>query len=298
MACVVGVDIGGTKARVCVQHDAGAPSTFDEFPTGPAMDGPRLAAALRARLDGAAVRAAAIGVAVPGLVENGRVVASDVLPALAGWMPAEALGASAPLVVTLNDAKAGLVDAAAGEPTDATVALVIVGTGIGAAFLAHGRAVLGATGWAGELGSTPIERDGRIVRLDDAAAGAAILRSLGTDPAGVHARLAAREPSACEAVLRAGQALGIGLATLVNLLNPGRLVLAGGTLRYPGYVEAARDALGTWALAPLLAACRVDIPSDGADLVCRGAARHARAAAARLGRLERDAPEDDAGRRR
>jgi len=274
MATVVGVDIGGTKARLCTQHEGR--ESFEEFPTGPAMDGERLSAELRTRLERASC-AAAIAVAVPGLVESGRIVVSDVLPALAGWLPGATLGALAPAIVTLNDAKAGLVEASAGEPADATVALVMVGTGIGAALLAHGRAFGGASGWAGELGSIPIEREGRIVRLDDAAAGAAILRALGDDAAGAHARLAAREPAACEVVRRAGEALGLGLASLVNLFNPGKLVLAGGTLRYPGYAEAATAALERWALAPLFGACRVVVPPDGERLVCRGAARVAHA---------------------
>jgi len=275
MATVVGVDIGGTKARLCLQADGR--EAFEEFATGPAMDGERLTRELRTRLERASVRADAIAVAVPALVEDGRVVVSDVLPRLAGWSPAETLGVPARHAATLNDAKAGLVEAAADEPADATVALVMVGTGIGAALLAHGRALGGASGWAGELGSIPIEREGRIVRLDDAAAGAAILRALGGDATGVHARLAALDPAAREAVRRAGDALGLGLASLVNLFNPGKLVLAGGTLRYAGYEKAATAALERWALAPLFAACRVVVPPDGERLVCRGAARVARA---------------------
>ena len=271
MATVVGVDIGGTKACVCTRSEGR--ESFEEFRTGPAMDGAQIAAELRARLERSCVRAAAIAVAVPGLVEDGRVVVSDVLPALAGWHPAASLGALAPCVLTSNDAKAALVEVAAGEPADATVALVMVGTGIGAALLVHGRALGGVSGWAGELGSIPIDRAEGVVRLDDAASGAAILRALAIDAAGVHARLAAGERTACEVVERAGEAMGCGLATLVNLFNPGKLVVAGGTLRYAGYAQAAIAALERWALPPLLGACRVVMPPDGERLVCRGAAR-------------------------
>ena len=278
MATVVGIDIGGTKARLCVQ--GAGPERFEDFPTGAATDGARLAAEIRTRLEQASVVPAAIGIAVPGLVDGGRLVVSDVLPALAGWTPADALAAGAAHVVVLNDAKAGLVEAAFGEAPDATVALVMVGTGIGAAILVDGRPLRGASGWAGELGSIPIERDGRRVCLDDLASGAAILRACGLDPAALHARLAAGEPTAREVVQQAGDALGVGLATLVNLFNPGKLVLAGGTLRYPGYRLAATAALERWALAPLLAACRVEVPAEGDRLVCRGAARAARAASA------------------
>src|SRR4051812_43105628 len=118
MATVVGVDIGGTKARLCVQGDG--PERIETFATGAAMDAATLAAELRARLGAQAVRPAAIGIAVPGLVEGGRVLVSDVLPALADWRPAEALAVLAPHVVVLNDAKAGLVEAAAQAPPDAT----------------------------------------------------------------------------------------------------------------------------------------------------------------------------------
>src|SRR4051794_36942761 len=144
MATVVGVDIGGTKARLCLQDEGR--EVFEEFATGPAMDAERLSRELRARLDRASVRAAAIAVAVPGLVEDGRVVVSDVLPGLAGWSPAATLGVPGRHVATLNDAKAGLVEAVGDEPVDATVALVMVGTGIGAALMVHGRALVGASG--------------------------------------------------------------------------------------------------------------------------------------------------------
>ena len=283
MATVVGIDIGGTKARICTRSDGR--ESFEEFGTGRAMDGTQIAAEVRTRLELSRVRAAAIAVAVPGLVEDGRVVVSDVLPALAGWDPAASLGALAPCVLTSNDAKAALVEVAAGGPPDATVALVMVGTGIGAALLVQGRAFGGASGWAGELGSIPIDRPEGVMRLDEAASGAAILRALAVDAAGVHARLAAGERKACEVVERAGEAMGCGLATLVNLFNPGKLVIAGGTLRYAGYAQAALAALERWALPPLLGACRVVMPPDGEGLVCRGAARLALSSLSALLRL-------------
>jgi predicted NBD/HSP70 family sugar kinase len=240
------------------------------------MTATALAETLRARLAGA-TPIDAIGIAVPGLVEDGTVVMCDVLPGLAGWQPATAFASLTPQVLVLNDAKAGRVEALAGRPADASLVLVMVGTGIGAALVARGEPLDGASGWAGELGSIPVETADGVARLDDVASGSAILRALQLDAATLHARLAADDARARHVVTQAGRALGLGLATLVQLLNPDAIVLAGGTLRYAGYLEAARESLDRWALGPLRAACRIDVPHDGHLLVCRGAARSARA---------------------
>jgi predicted NBD/HSP70 family sugar kinase len=274
MARVAGIDIGGTKARICVQDAQG--ERIEELPTGAAMTAGALAAALH-RCLAAGPPVDAIGIAVPGLVEDGTVVLCDVLPDLAGWKPATAFSSMTPHVLVLNDAKAGCVEAAAGRPADSSLVLVMAGTGIGAAIVVRGEPLDGASGWAGELGLIPAETADGVARLDDIASGRAILDALQLDADTLHARLAAGDARARRVVAQAGGALGLGLATVVQLLNPDALVLAGGTLRYAGYLEAARASLDRWALAPLRAACRIDVPHDGHLLVCRGAARRARA---------------------
>lgn len=262
---------------MCVCVHAGGSVRYERAETGVETDGEVLARHIGQVLENLPGPAAAIGIAVPGLVEGGKVIMSDVLPRIAGWSPADSIQAGCPIVV-LNDAEAALIEATADMEARATAAVVMVGTGIGCAMLLDGAIFRGARGWAGELGSMPMVSNGHTGPLDAVAGGAALLRALGGNAEAAHARLAAGDPAAHAAVARAGEALGLGLATLINLLNPSRLVLAGGTLRYHGYTEAALQAARRFALPLLGGACAIELAAEGETLVARGAARCAEAA--------------------
>lgn len=256
---IAGVDLGGSRLRVVVDGRIVA-----ESPTGPAIRPDEIVARVRAALP-AAVRA--IGFAVPGLVADGKVVRADDLPAIAGWRPFRDLGLPGAVI---NDAQAALLADAADLPAGATAAVVMAGTGIGAAFLVHGRVLEGAGGFAGELGSVPADASG--ATLDMRASGAAILRAAGCDAPAFAARLAAGDAGARRIVADAGAALGRGLAGLVNLFNPARLTLAGGAVRWPGYAAAAFGAARAAALAEPMAQCALREADAPDTLVARGAA--------------------------
>jgi predicted NBD/HSP70 family sugar kinase len=86
------------------------------------------------------------------------------------------------------------------------------------------------------------------------------------------ARLAAvRNPSA--ALRRVGRYLGLGLGSIVNVLNP-EVVVLGGVLRwlYPVVREATDEALATAALVAPREQMRVVVPALGGDAVLVGAA--------------------------
>jgi predicted NBD/HSP70 family sugar kinase len=256
---IAGADLGGTKLRILVDG-----RIVLDVPTGPATTPADLERHIAGCLPPGT---AALGIAIPGLVDGDTVVLSDVLPLIGGWRPLAALGLPGNVI---NDARAALVADAVDLPAGATAGVVMVGTGIGASFLADGRPFEGAGGHAGELGSIPAGPDGRT--LDQLASGAAILRASGGTPAELHAKLAAGDAEAERLVADAGAAFGRGLATLVNLLNPARLTLGGGTLRYRGYVEAARAAAEAGSLGELWRACELRVAADPDTLVARGAA--------------------------
>jgi len=272
---VIGVDIGGSKMRICVlsQPDGdclqfGTNTSFDTSPQD-------LADVINGVIDRLPHPPSAIGVAVAGLVENARVVVSDVLPKISGWNPATSIAATCPIVV-LNDAEAALVEAAAGLPAGATAAMIMVGTGIGMALLVEGKIYRGARGLAGELGSIPTSPDGPPVTLDTLAAGAPLLRELGARADCISLNFDAAQESDRIAIERAGAALGFGLATLINLMNPERIILGGGTLRFPGYLDSALKAAKLRTLPQLWEACVIEKALDSETLVARGAARRAR----------------------
>lgn len=247
---VIGADLGGTKLRI-VRFD-GDTRQVRVLPTGPGLRPADIEAALPDM--------AALGLAVPGLVEDGAIVACNVLPGIVGWRPR--------VGTLLNDAQAALVADMEDPPAGTTAAIVMAGTAIGAAIAIDGRSYGGAHGFAGELGYMPMDGG----TLDDKAGGAAILRACGCDAPALAARLAAGDGAAMAAVRDAGAALGAGLATLANLIDPARVTLAGGTCAWPGYVDAARAAFAEFTLGPIAARCELRLSPWGADIVARGAA--------------------------
>jgi glucokinase len=133
---------------------------------------------------------------------------------------------------------------------------VVVGTGIGAGILTQGRLLRGWRGTAGELGHTTIEPDGPLCNcgnfgcLEALAAGPAIAQranraieqgrptllaapAAGQPPDAVVVMQAARQGDAVaqEIIWQTANYLGIGLATLLNLLNPEVIALGGGVIQ-------------------------------------------------------------------
>ncbi|HEY1177342.1 MAG TPA: ROK family protein, partial [Phytomonospora sp.] len=118
-------------------------------------------------------------------------------------------------------------------------AVVTVGPGVGCGLLLDGAMYTGATGMAGEFGHLPLDPAGPECAcgnrgcLEALASSTAILRDLalgGVDassPAEAAALARAGNPVAQAVYDRAGNALGRGLAALVNLLDLELVVLAG-----------------------------------------------------------------------
>ncbi len=264
----VGIDIGGSKLlALAIEGDTQIRS---QISTGRDFTVADAQAAIERFIDALPLRPGSIGIAIPGLVDRcGVVIACDVLPHLVGWQPARALSSICPVTV-LNDAEAALVQVVADLQPQQAIVVVMVGTGIGAAIWINGAIFRGASGWAGELGSMPLG-DGRT--LDECASGAAILEELGVSVQVMRAMAAGGESVTITEIERAGSALGMGLATLINLLNPEAIVLAGGTLQWRGYLDAAIHSAQKYALPDLWAACQLQVSPHGGDLVALGAAR-------------------------
>ena len=134
---------------------------------------------------------------------------------------------------------------------------VTVSTGIGSGIIANGSLVRGAGGWAGELGHMTVVRNGNRCPcgkrgcLEMYASGTAIancvkegLKRGGQNRYWEGCRLrditgevvsgAARkgDPLSIRARHLAADYLGIGLANVINLLNPRRIILGGGVMEH------------------------------------------------------------------
>jgi glucokinase len=266
----VGIDLGGTKLLMLAESPDGR--SVSRLPTGSAFGPADLEAAVAGFAASLPAPPDALGIAFPGLVDEHRtVVACDVLPRLVGWRPPRAVAGPWAFAL-LNDCEAALVAEGRGHDRTATLAVVVVGTGIGAAFQVDGRVLRGAAGWAGELGSIPIATGDAVRTLDQLASGQAIVERAGCDAAELERRAAGGDARIAEIIRDAGTALGLGLATVVHMLNPSALALGGGVLRLPGYSEAARVSARAHTLGPMWDACVVRPLRDGEHAAALGAA--------------------------
>jgi len=227
-----------------------------------------------------------VGVSVPGVVRNhdGCVRFAPNL----GWVDeplGELLaGALARPVQIANDADLGvLAEHRRGAARGYDDVVFIAGeVGVGGGVIVGGRPLVGAGGYAGELGHMRLTVDGRPCRCGSAGCweteiGAqAMARALGLADVGTEElvraiREAARTGSrSLDGVARH---VGLGLASLVNLLNP-RLVILGGVLRelLPVAGDVICAAMTASALDAPVQQVTVTAPQLGGDAVLVGAA--------------------------
>lgn len=240
-----------------------------------------------------------IGVAINGIVDAEAGI-SRFAPHF-GWRDAPL---AAPLAARFNipvylenDARAlAIAEQWFGVGRDVDTFLVVaVGYGIGGGFVVNGRLHRGALGGAGEFGHLPLLPDGPICScgkpgcLESLAAEPAIIRqaqaAVQSGVGGLLAQLPALTPErivqaaaagdeAARRVLRdAGAWLGVGLASLVNVLNPKLIVITGEAVHWGSwYFEAMEEQLRARAFDGLAEVVQIVPESGGNELWARGAA--------------------------
>jgi predicted NBD/HSP70 family sugar kinase len=295
---VLGVDVGVAVMRFAVSGVGGAlrgrleveRATSRRDPEGTADD---VAALVRCALADLRDRpVAAIGVAVPGVVrrQDGLVrVAANL-----AWhdvpfaeLLAARLGPDGPPVLLGNDAELGAVAEhlrGAGRGVDDLLYLV-GGVGLGGGIIAGGQPFGGATGYAGEVGHLVVDPAGHDCTcggrgcLETQVGLRALLRRLGRDDqgereavAGLVADAAAGDGDVLAALAECGAWLGRGIASLVNVLNPSRVLLGGYLAEvHPHVLPALRRALDHHAQRPNRSVVTVAPAALGRDAVLRGA---------------------------
>jgi predicted NBD/HSP70 family sugar kinase len=118
-------------------------------------------------------------------------------------------------------------------------ATLLLDEGIGCGIVVNGHLLAGSGGSAGEIGHVVIEpggskcRCGNLGCLETVAGATAITDAITSidqkvpDLATAASLVAESNQRAIDAVVNAGKALGTGLVTLLNLVNPGQVVLYG-----------------------------------------------------------------------
>ncbi len=264
----IGIDLGGTKlliicGNICCRTE-----------TGPNFSPLLMETKIRNFLKERNINPTGIGIAVPGLVDRaGNIKACDVLPQMTGWAPAETFADLGCKVVAINDVKAALAEEMHDAEEGITAGVIMVGTAVGAAFLIGGLPLMGATGLAGELGYMPMSINGEIKRLDELAGGGFLAAKLNINGKRLAELAKSGDTTALAVIREGGYSLGIALAAVINLLNPSRLALGGGTFSLPGYFDAAREAAAQHTISELWQACSLSGVRSGETVAALGAVR-------------------------
>lgn len=256
MKYAIGIDIGGTKISLVLGTEKGKVLARREIMTG-VREKTRacvkdLAANLRALILQSCIspkKILGIGVGCPGAVNanKGTLPRSPNLPGWAGIPLRRMLEKAAGFPVFMaNDANA----AALGEKKfgsgkkSKSLIYITVSTGIGGGIIINGRLHEGAGFAAGEIGHISIVPGGKKCLcgkrgcLEAYASGTAIARFYseakkkkiaGAKEVGIAAREG--DKLAIESYREAGYYLGIGIANLMNILNPEMIVAGGGVLK-------------------------------------------------------------------
>src|SRR5687768_17262153 len=285
MARYGGIDLGGTKIQAVVVDDAHQLLGSARHPTpttgGPADVALAMVGALREALAGADTATdelTGVGVGSPGAVdeEAGTVTSARNLPDWEGTYPlaeklAAALGAPVALSNDVNVATQAEFELGAAKPFRSILG-VFWGTGVGGGIVLEGQMWEGR-GAAGEIGHLVVKSDGRRCPCGrtgcmEAYAGRgametrarervadgektllfAIMEERGKQrlSSGIWERALARDDKlAHHLVDRAVDAIGVAVASALNLLDVEAVVIGGGLGLRLGepYVERIRDAM-------------------------------------------------------
>ena len=245
----IGIDIGGTEIKAA-KFNLISGKMLDQkmFPTkdGEVVDGePAFVNSVRKLIDEfskeAEPKLSNIGLSAPGLVQkNGRAI---------GYMPGRLQGIegldwttlidSNLTVHVINDAHAALMgevwQGAAKCLSD--VVMLTLGTGVGGAIMTDGKLLKGNIGRAGHLGHMSVDFEGAPDicatpgSIEDAIGNATIMERSNSQFKTTHDLIAAYadgDDFAKEVWLKSLRALASSLVSLINILDPERIVIGGG----------------------------------------------------------------------
>ena len=277
---VAGIDFGHSHVAVAIGDLTGAMIDFRRKPLHPGHPydaGLELASSLltdllgSARVAPAGLRALAMGVPAP--ITDGVVRSSAILPGWVGVNAQEAAEAHFGMPIHVeNDANLGaLAEHRVGVGRGHTCSVFLkISSGVGAGIIIDDRLYHGHLGAAGEVGHLTLDEQGPMCRcgsrgcLEAYASTPAVVEMMaGQLPgAGIDDVVEAAEAGNVAAVRTledVGLHLGWGLASIVNLLNPGLVVVGGDMARAgefllePARIGLRRHALDAVAATPVLA---------------------------------------------
>jgi len=292
-----GIDLALADGRgTILSRRAARTATYDADPKGFGRLVADEIAALLAKAQVSPGRVARIGIAVQGVADSqsGTVV----------WSPAfrmrnisvsaaieDRLGIACTLANDANMIAEGLITTQRNTYGD-TAAVIFIGYGVGMGLIINGQVYHGPSGAAAEFGHMnhkpggPLCRCGRRGCVEAYAADYSLLRwasgEAATRPPSVNAipesEMLALETAAghgerlaCEAYAMAGEALGFGMARIMSILTPSRIVLTGpGTRAMPLIAPHIDRALAEGVVEELHRTTRIEVIPTDTDMIVRG----------------------------
>ena len=260
---VFAADIGGTHLRAATVDETGRINVRLKYDTPRAESANEIVRSLvqavrECEMQSSGCSINAVSVVVPGTVkvEEGMVVYAPNLRSLDGFRLTEALTNELKRPALLeNDANAAAVgEMWRGAGRDrSTIVCVTLGTGVGGGIILDGKLWRGVDGAAAEIGHMGVDPFGGVACgcgsrgcLEVYASATAIVRmtreasprypdsrlKIGADltSQAIYAAGVQGDELALEVFRRMGVYLGIGLANLINIINPEMIVIGGGVM--------------------------------------------------------------------
>ncbi len=292
-AYAVGVDLGATRLRTAlVDLTGGVRALADNKLKSPNDSGKilkQIASDIRATISNADLRSrrriVGIGFASPGFLdrEAGTVLDAVHIPGWKNVPVVEHLRRVFGRRVIMEEASRAM---ALGElwfglgREEKNFVCLDIGFGIGVGIVSNGRLHYGVSETGGEIGHTTVKRNGLRCRcgkrgcLETVASGEAIGRLAKRSSTAAVAKAArSGDRNAKRIIHEAGTYLGIAAANLINLLNPGLLVLNGGLCRMGELLlEPFTKSLNRHAMSRSLSAAKIEQSALGDRAGAMGAA--------------------------
>eukprot|EP01083_Nonionella_stella_P002568 7367_1 len=280
----VGMDIGGTKfLLIAVDKDGNITHKY-QVPTGRKFTIKQAEQAISDFLlkhFGDRLARVSIGLSQPGLLEttpegHRSILCAINVPLLSQWVPATGeIIQQCACVRVITDAEAAVFEAKReckrqGINDVKHMAVLVVGTGLGAAFVVDGKLMSGANGFAGELGVAPATTT---LTFGETCGGNALLNGSGMSASELNEAIDRKDAKCLELIRKYGGGLGRAMAVVINIFNPQVLFLGGGTLRWPGYLQAATEEAQARALSEIYQECLI-LTSERPELLPALGAAH------------------------
>lgn len=244
----IGIDLGGTK--MLVSYMDGDKQTTKKYATGIDISFNEIIGNYTEFVKENNLTVESLAVAIPGLIDNRKVTACDVLPCLEGITAAD-FSSNYP-VSFINDVEAALIEERNNYSNVKNLIVIMVGTGIGMSMVVDGSECKGATGFAGELGYTTINTENGPTYLDNISAGAGILKTYNGSAEELKSALEKGDNRAKGIIENASNYMGMAISSVVSLFNPEVVVIGGGTASYTGYFKNLKNSVEKYTLPVLM----------------------------------------------